>query len=148
MTKKERTIKAFETIKNEYLNDGHSLETKKCALCIIHRAKNSKLCKGCPLAIEQKDNIVFFKFVGCISFKTFPKDRSINKCIKSNLRGAFYEIALRLIRQINSKYFTENGFRPNMFSKLLKIDLTLHENHSWLETNKKQLTESKSLTND
>ena len=96
MTKKERTIKAIETLIEFYdKNDGRMSE---CPLCDIHLGFFPWGCEGCPSADWYGEG-------GCYEFESFNHGSTIG-----TERKAFWEKYLPIIKKWPTSRFTRKGW--------------------------------------
>ena len=123
---KERTIKACKIIANEYLTIGHVRMTNNCALCKIHYINSPKIsCRGCPMA-----NI--FEREGCTLMKTYIINNNSTtnaisqvKYVECKYRGLFYLKVIKILEQIDSKYFTKKGWKHEAFKSIRRLDILI-----------------------
>lgn len=132
LSKKQRTIKAFEkiikNIKNPERKNGPLYEVgyyKDCPLCRIHHnyIGPSILCKGCPLAS-------LFESIGCHKRSSYIKLRkaairyvkhnNINR-MKEEYLEALPEVEkmLKYIKRLSPKRFTKKGWKYVNWRKIL-----------------------------
>jgi hypothetical protein len=115
MTKKERTIKAFEKLAWRYRNPLGLIffTSSHCPLCVIHDMMRG--CRGCPLA-SKRGHGECFDFTSCRNAR--KKNRELTHidshdkpCKEFIKRAEFFEKYLPVIKKWPASRFTKKGWK-------------------------------------
>ena len=132
-TKKQRTIKAIETLISWYKkgNVEHLGEDKACPLCKIHLKKAHPLnsfgglagrqwdCRGCPQTTPTRS--IFFKnhtTPGCCNSFSFTQpldaDAPSRLALALDMRIQHHEKLLEKVKAAPASWFTKKGWKPSI----------------------------------